>query len=143
MLLRHSNEQRHQGGQEGNLLSWKSREGCVSVSRRANGIKYFWFEIYWKFKPLFQKKLYQFYFPQKLLVAQKLRAAKWRHLFLPACGVKRSHFLIWQCSFKWHFQHHLEDREIQSGWQRQRRVWSNPSWQILIQEIRENGRPWA
>ena len=96
-------------------------------------------------KSLFQKKLYQsfFFFSQKLLMVEKLPAARWRHLSRSACGAMSSHFLTWQCSLQWHFQHHLEDQEIQSGWQHQRWAWSDLSRQVLIQEIRENGGRWA
>lgn len=105
-------------------------------------LKYIWFEKCWKFKIPISKEtssisLSLFFFSsQKLLSVQTLPAARWRHLSLSACGVISSHFLTWQCSSQWHFQHRLEDQDTQSGWQRQGWARSNPSQQILIQEIR-------
>lgn len=99
--------------------------------------------LIWKFKiPISKETLSVFVFTESSH-GTDMPAARWRHLSLSACGAISSHFLTWQHSFKWHFQHHLVDQEIQSGWRRQRWAWSNPSWQILIQEIRKNGRPWA
>ena len=75
-------------------------------------------------------------------MVQKLPAARGRHLSWSACGVISSHFLTWQGSRQWHFQHHLEDQEIQSGWQHQRWAWSDLLASLYARN-EGNGEPWA
>lgn len=120
-------------------------EETVSMSKRSNCVQYFCFKMYWKFKIPISQETFSFSPPffTETSHGTESAAARWRHLSLSACGVISSHFLTWQSSYEWHIQHHLENQEIQSGWQHHRWAWSNPSWQILIQEIRENGGYWA
>ena len=148
-VMGHSNEQKaprgsDQWGRKKTSRVWCPRSHMKKVCQRPGGSTVsdtFGLKCIGNLKSIFRKKLYQFFFSQKLLMAQKLPAARWRHLRLTACGVIGRHLLTWQCSFQWHFQHHLEGQESQSGWRRQRWAGPNPCWQILIREVRENEDP--